>query len=124
VVVLVIIESLERFGIQNQLTNTAGWQKQKELLRRHLDRAADQLTAVTPNVKSVFREVPHAAQAIIETAADSRSDLIVVGSTGKTGWERLLLGSVSRHVLHHAPCSVWVERASAINVAGAKAARP
>ncbi|HCA56417.1 MAG TPA: hypothetical protein DEP46_00385, partial [Blastocatellia bacterium] len=47
---------------------------------------------------------------IVETAEEWGSDLIVVGSHGYSRWERLLLGSVSQSVVHHAPCSVMVVR--------------
>lgn len=47
---------------------------------------------------------------IVETAEDSHADLIVLGSHGHTRWERLLLGSVSNSVVHHAHCSVLVVR--------------
>ena len=47
---------------------------------------------------------------IVETAEEMKADLIVVGSHGYNRWERLLLGSVSDSVIHHAPCSVLVVR--------------
>ena len=47
---------------------------------------------------------------IVETAEEWHADLIVVGSHGYSRWERLLLGSVSDSVVHHAPCSVLVVR--------------
>lgn len=47
---------------------------------------------------------------IVETAEEWAADLIVVGSHGYNRWERLLLGSVSDSVVHHAPCSVLVIR--------------
>jgi nucleotide-binding universal stress UspA family protein len=48
---------------------------------------------------------------IVETAQEISCDLIVLGSHGHNGWERLLLGSVSDAVIHHAHCSVLVVRA-------------
>lgn len=47
---------------------------------------------------------------IVETAEEMKADLIIVGSHGYNSWERLLLGSVSDSVVHHAPCSVLVVR--------------
>lgn len=47
---------------------------------------------------------------IVETAEEMNADLIIVGSHGYNRWERLLLGSVSDSVVHHAPCSVLVVR--------------
>ena len=47
---------------------------------------------------------------IVETAEEMPADMIIVGSHGYNRWERLLLGSVSDSVVHHAPCSVLVVR--------------
>lgn len=47
---------------------------------------------------------------IVETAEEMGTDLIVMGSHGYKRWERLLLGSVSNSVVHHAHCSVLVVR--------------
>ena len=38
------------------------------------------------------------------------ADLIALGTHGRTGLSRLLLGSVARNVLNHAPCSVLIAR--------------
>lgn len=50
---------------------------------------------------------------IVETAEAIRPDIIVLGSHGYSRWERLLLGSVSDSVVHHAPCSVLIVRTPA-----------
>ena len=49
---------------------------------------------------------------ILETAKEWGADLIVVGSHGRRGLDRFLLGSVSEAVAIHAPCSVRVVRAN------------
>lgn len=47
---------------------------------------------------------------ILEVAEREHVDLIVVGSHGRTGLTRFLLGSVSSQVASHAPCSVLVAK--------------
>lgn len=47
---------------------------------------------------------------IVETAEEMHADMIVLGSHGYKAWERMLLGSVSNSVVHHAHCSVLVVR--------------
>ncbi len=47
---------------------------------------------------------------IVELAERLKPDLVVVGSHDYSAWERLLIGSVSDAVVHHAPCSVLVVR--------------
>lgn len=48
--------------------------------------------------------------AIVETARDWPADVIVIGSHGRRGFDRLLLGSVAESVVRHAPCSVDLVR--------------
>jgi nucleotide-binding universal stress UspA family protein len=50
------------------------------------------------------------AHQIIACAREREAGLIVVGTRGQTGLRRLLLGSVARNVVLHAPCSVLVVR--------------
>jgi nucleotide-binding universal stress UspA family protein len=48
--------------------------------------------------------------AILDAATESQPDLIVMGSHGRRGVERFLIGSVSEAVAKHAKCSVEVVR--------------
>lgn len=50
------------------------------------------------------------ADAIIDVADQEKADLIVMGTHGWSLAKRLLLGSVSTSVLHHAHCDVLVVR--------------
>jgi nucleotide-binding universal stress UspA family protein len=44
--------------------------------------------------------------AIVDVLDDPTFDLVVVGTQGRTGLARVLLGSVAEKVVRHAPCSV------------------
>lgn len=46
--------------------------------------------------------------ALLRLVAEERADLLVMGSHGRTGFAKLLLGSVSSHAVTHAHCSVLV----------------
>jgi nucleotide-binding universal stress UspA family protein len=50
----------------------------------------------------------NAAQVLLDAAAGA--DLLVVGSRGHGGFAEALLGSVSQHCVHHAPCAVVIVR--------------
>jgi len=50
------------------------------------------------------------ARALAQLASDTEADLILVGSHGRTGLARFLLGSVAEGVVRLAPCPVLVVR--------------
>lgn len=50
------------------------------------------------------------ATQIVQLAADLGADLLVVGTRGKRGLERLMLGSVAEAVVRGARCPVWIVR--------------
>ena len=47
---------------------------------------------------------------LVDTALHDNADLIVIGTHGRTGVQRLLLGSVASYVISRSPCSVLVVR--------------
>lgn len=50
------------------------------------------------------------AETIVAYATAHDVDLVVLGTHGRTGLRRLLMGSVARNVVLHAPCSVLLAR--------------
>jgi nucleotide-binding universal stress UspA family protein len=51
---------------------------------------------------------------ILDEAEEWEADLIIIGSHGRAGFARFLMGSVSEAVAHHARCSVEVVRSGAV----------
>jgi hypothetical protein len=52
------------------------------------------------------------ANAIVGVARERGADLIVTGSHGRTGLDRVLLGSTSERILNETPCAVLVVKAA------------
>jgi len=73
--------------------------------------AKDRLAEILPGWKVEYgAALDSPRRAIIDRADSFAADLIVVGSHGRSGLARLVLGSVSQSVLTHAHCSVRVGR--------------
>ena len=70
------------------------------------------LEAVRPTDPSVAFEHRLAtglpAREIVELAKEKDVDLIVMGTHGRTGLGRMLMGSVAEAVVRHAPCPVFI----------------
>jgi nucleotide-binding universal stress UspA family protein len=69
--------------------------------------------ALGDEATSLVRRVAqgHPVSVLLDAAADA--DLLVVGSRGHGGFTGMLLGSVSEHVVAHAPCAVVVVKSPA-----------
>jgi nucleotide-binding universal stress UspA family protein len=68
--------------------------------------------AVAAGVKAkVEVHVGDAYEMIVDVAKKKKADVIVMGSHGRTGLTRLLMGSVTSRVIGHAPCAVLVVKA-------------
>jgi universal stress protein A len=76
---------------------------------RAADAASRLLAASGLSVETKVRLGP-APDEILDEAREWPADLVVVGSHGRTGVRRLILGSVAEYVVRHAPCSVMVAR--------------
>jgi nucleotide-binding universal stress UspA family protein len=75
--------------------------------RQALDEAITETLGADPDV-AVERIVKegHAAPVLLAAAKDA--DLLVVGSHGHGAFAGMLIGSVSEHLVRHAPCAIVV----------------
>jgi nucleotide-binding universal stress UspA family protein len=72
----------------------------------------DAMSQVSADGVPVTTEVTEGLTAEVLLDAAKGSDLLVVGSRGRGGFKGMLLGSVSTHVVHHAPVPVLVVRST------------
>ncbi len=77
---------------------------EEQLGKLRLDKLGEQEASLE------VREHASVVAGICDIAAEKNADLIAVGTRGRTGLERLLIGSVAERVIRHAPCSVLVAR--------------
>jgi nucleotide-binding universal stress UspA family protein len=72
-----------------------------------LRKELQQLESKTPEVRVEHRLVQgYAAAEILRMAAELKCDLILMGTHGRTGVGRLLMGSVAEQIVRKAPCPV------------------
>ncbi|WP_035852355.1 universal stress protein [Kitasatospora azatica] len=83
----------------------------EQLAAKVLREAVTEVTGGQSGVEITELVLPGpAAAGLLDRAAGA--ELLVVGSRGLGGFAGVLLGSVSRHVVEHAPCPVVVVRAA------------
>jgi nucleotide-binding universal stress UspA family protein len=75
-----------------------------------LEKATAKVRKAAPNAKPHLIESEHIGEGLVKYAEERQCDLIVMGEAPRGIVGRTLLGSVSRYVLRHAPCSVWITR--------------
>lgn len=86
-----------------------------------LDRWTDELKAQVKVPVTQLTRIGHpGAQILSALDHDDSFDLVVMGSHGHTGLERMLLGSVAEKVVRHAHCPVVVAHGRAGRAAGPK----
>lgn len=87
-------------GVPVQIVNPMTREEIIGQMRPFLERAGVSSEA------QLIAEAGDASTTIIDQALTTRADLIVIGTHGRRGFKRLLLGSVTETVLHEAPCPV------------------
>jgi nucleotide-binding universal stress UspA family protein len=94
------------YAITDEDYEKASAEQSKRYLKHVMDRAE------TASVKATSRAVSNfnVADGIVQAATDTGCDLIFIGSHGRSGLSRLLLGSVTAKVLSLAHVAVLVYR--------------
>ena len=76
-------------------------QKGIELLRGYANKA------IAAGVQTEFTQITgHPSSTICEFARSCHADVIAIGRRGHSSLQEMSIGSVSNHVMHHAPCSI------------------
>ncbi|NOT36028.1 MAG: universal stress protein [Saprospiraceae bacterium] len=78
--------------------------------KKELDKVMDKMNKKYPNMNiiSIFKEQNDVGEGVIEAAKKTKADIIVMGSHGRKGIRRFLLGSIAEDVLKHSECPVVI----------------
>ncbi len=116
IIVLTVIETPRFAGIRSaekdELRNKLGQEGQESF-----DRISNKLTGFSTDekcqkeVKLTFKlKEGSPADTILKTIDEESIELVVMGTSGKRGFNRFLLGSVAENTMRSAPCPVLVVR--------------
>lgn len=96
--------TLFRQDIRQQLGPV--WKHKRSRAEGSLAWASRELKWSTRQVNTALHESTDVSQEILDVAEKTASDLIVLGNKGTRAIEQFLLGSSTRRIAQHAPCSV------------------
>jgi universal stress protein A len=97
------------------------WEEQRAWVERELAERVRAATARGLEARWVLK-TGVAPEAIVETAGEAHADLIVIGTHGRTGLTRLVIGSVAERVVRLAPCPVLTMKPTTVEPEAVRAA--
>ncbi|CAN5923466.1 universal stress protein [soil metagenome] len=116
VVILHVVELLPHFGHETSMMTIPGTSTQISVLRYHMQRAEAELAALVSRLETDGLEVSTVIRngvpvdEIRDFAATELIDLVVVGTHGRSGIRRLLVGSVAERLVRSSSVPVMTIR--------------
>ncbi len=93
------------WGVHTSPEHSFDPESARAAVQEFVDKAASEIGETAPEV-TVTIATGDAAEELVRASRDA--DLLVLGARGSGGFARLLLGSVSSQVTHHASCPVVI----------------
>lgn len=106
---LTLLHVIEPFHPDLFLDTTQSQRDARKAAHERLTNLADATKKSWPRTGRELR-TGHPVDTITALAKRTNADLIVLGTSGRTGVKRALIGSVAERVVRHAPCPVLVVR--------------
>jgi nucleotide-binding universal stress UspA family protein len=97
------------------------WEEQRAWVERELTERVRAATARGLDARWELK-TGVAPESIVETAGEARADLIVIGTHGRTGLSRFVIGSVAERVVRLASCPVLTMKPTVVTPEAARAA--
>ena len=84
------------------------FEKAEKEMREHLESTKSRASKEGIECEIVVHRGEEPFQDIVNDAARNQVDMIIMGTHGRTGLKRLMMGSVTAKVIGHAPCNILV----------------
>ncbi len=84
--------------------------KQNKVVKKHFEKLEFLAEKNNISIKSKILTSGSAVNNIVTFAKSQKHDLVVIGSHGRTGFDKLLLGSVANGVSHKTKCPILIVR--------------
>jgi nucleotide-binding universal stress UspA family protein len=113
---LVLLHVIDVFPIAVEMVPTRNWEDIVEGLRKHgqglLDTGCKTAAehAVSAESRLVEARTERVADTIVQVAQDAGCDLVVMGTHGRRGFSRVMVGSDAELVVRHCPLPVLLVR--------------
>jgi nucleotide-binding universal stress UspA family protein len=113
---LVLLHVMNALVLSSEIASTAYYQALAQSLRESGTKILEQAAAIARDANVPFEQKmiekigAHAADEIVAAAENWRADLIVLGTHGRRGLERLVMGSDAELVLRQSPIPVLMVR--------------
>ncbi len=106
---IIHVVQLFSYVVDFGMDNTVQYQAVQESLQKMMDELVDSLASEPVSITGELLQGDPVGE-IIRTAREERSDLIVIGTHGRSALQHALLGSVTEKVVRKAPCPVLTIR--------------
>jgi nucleotide-binding universal stress UspA family protein len=113
---LVLLHVIDTFPMAVEMVPTTTWQEISDGLRQQgetlLDKARETAGnhAVGVETRLVEARTERVADTIVQEAQDTGCDLVVMGTHGRRGFSRVMMGSDAELVVRHCPLPVLLVR--------------
>jgi nucleotide-binding universal stress UspA family protein len=106
---LILIIVIEPFkSLAHWVSDDIAMKMEKEAsaaAQKYIDQTVERLSNEGVDVEAVIAR-GNPGEAVLEYAVKNNIDLIVMGTHGRSGFSRLMFGSVASHIIHHSPIPV------------------
>ena len=105
-----VVETREYYDLDMLRKASAYWKEMRSTAAQHVEAMQAELQSAGYVVHTKIADAPHIGQALVDYATKNDCELVVSGDHRGTLIDRILLGSTSRFLLRHSPCSVLIAR--------------